>query len=567
MTVFQFVLIMLATIGAHRIFNYETLFSPVRSALQRWMPWNTLLNCAACNAFWFGLLFLSISLWCHPTTSRVILGTCAIYPIVRACVWVYAHAHLVEALRPGAVIAPQIASPVITSIPAGGIATFQSPVVSPAQPPPCRTCQSKEKSEAIRKEQERYLSYEKRIVIMTTFSDWNPSYSLTSVVLDHARMLAANERWLVQIWVNTTCTLDSLPELPKNVEVKKVLPPIALTADEVDQKAKEIFIGQVMPHLLVLGNAVVITHDLLFVSSYVTIAAAIHDMLGQVKAFTWFHVCHSAPSVVRPTGGDVPYRTTLPPEHRLICLAASQVPALAAYYDVDPSRVSVAPNARDLRILAGVSPRMADFIRAHKICTADVVQIFPLSTPRACDKGLSHVIRIFAEMSKTAQVRLIVANAHANSNEASVVAFHREAKAAGLPSDALIFTSEAFPDLATYGLPSADLQALFQFSNVFIFPTISEACSLTLMEAALAGNLLVLNGSVPSLLDIVPKEYCLTYDWGNLIERPLIPSPLAIAKSILSELDTNRANLSKRAVLRTHNLDTLGAKLRAIVAT
>ncbi len=553
MTLTIFLVIVLASIGMHRIYNFESLFQGWHRLASRGGRWTRFLSCPACNAFWIALGCTGIAYCPHGIWA---LAPFATYPFVRASLWVY-DASLLFLLR----LKPTgtTPSPVL-----GGISTPQEPIISVK--PPCRTCQSKEKATAIKDEQERYLSYEKRVVIMTAFADWNPSYSLTSVVLDHARMLAANERWFIQIWVNTTCNLDGLPQLPANVEVKKVLPPISLTADYVDPKAKEIFSGQVLPHFMVLGNATIITHDLLFVSSYVTIAAAIHETLGHVRGFTWFHVCHSAPAVTRPTEGDARFRASAPEGHRLLCLAPSQIPALAAYYGVDPSRISAIPNGRDLRILSQASTRVAKLVHDHRLCEADVVQVFPLSTPRACDKGLSHVIRIFAEMSKNAEVRLVVANAHANSNEAAVVNFHREAKAAGLPADALIFTSEAFPDLAAYGLPMMDVQTLFQFSNLFIFPTISEACSLTLMEAALAGNLLVLNGSVPSLLDIVPKEYCITYDWGNLVERPILPNPVQIAKHILGELDSNRANLSKRAVLRTHNLDTIGAKLRAIVA-
>ncbi len=550
-----FFFLVFAVIGMHRVYNFEAIFEWWREFMKRRGSWATPLRCAACNAFWIAAACTAL-LYFQPIYGALLLTPFALYPWVRAALWSYqTNFSFIPTQQGSTKNASEIAE--IYSIP-------QSVIPHPVSTLPTGPVPIQPPSEALRIQHERYRAYDKRIVLMTTFNDWKASYSLVSVVLDQARMLALNDRWFVQIWVNSTCTLDGVPtDLPSNVEIRKILPPISLANDVLDIKARDIICSQIIPALLILGNATVITHDIMFLASHVTFAAAIHDNIGKIQAFTWFHFCHSAPSAERPTHAGALPRTTLPPKHRLFCLSESQAPALADYYSVPRERVLVLPNARDLRVLFDAPARLVDFIRDSHLLDADIVQIFPLSTPRAQSKGLLHVIRIFAEMEKTRTVRLVVVNAHANNNSLAIGELRDEAAQAGLSKEALIFTSEAFPADAVYGLSLQDTQRLFQTGNVFIFPTESEACSLTLMEAALSGALLVLNRSVPSLLDIIPKEYCLTYEWGNLFERPMLPNPAEVAQRILRDLDTNRMNLSKRAVLRAHNLDALGAKFRA----
>ncbi len=553
---FMFFLLVLATIGVHRIYNYESLFSGVRRLIgARW--YLKPIWCASCNPVWMAASLVAFQQVTPEPWSTDTLMVLAAYPWIRLMVWVYLYAYTL------------LPTPTITLPNPPVEETKPEATVVPAKD--CPGCTAGQKaSQEIKKEQDKNLAYDRRFVLLTPMiSDWSPSYSLASVILDQARMLAADEKNLVQVWVTTVCNLHGLPtDLPKNVEIKKVLPPIPLTADHVDDKAKDIFFSQVIPRLLVLGNATIIAHDLLFVSSYLTIAACIHEKLAGIAGFKWFHFCHSAPSLLRPTGPKISYRGSLPEGHRLLCLASSQVNALASYYGVDRSRVSVVPNARDLRTLLDVTPRIASFIARHKLLEADVVQVFPLSTPRANAKGLSHVIKIFAEMAKTKKVRLVVANAHANNNEATLVIARNEAHAFGLPSDALVFVSQEIPEAAVYGLPTYELQALFQTSNLFIFPTVSEACSMTLMEAAVAGCHLVLNESTPSLFDIVPKDACRTFRWGSLVDdlgAVPAPVPAVVAATILDDLAASLSNRSKRSVLRTQSLEAIGARLRAVV--
>ena len=548
-TAFTFFFLVCAVAGIHRLYNYESVFSSIRQLVgQRW--WLKPLWCAKCNIFWITVILTSVAYVASNPWNMLLLLPFAIYPWVRGMVWIYDN---LDRFSPATTVIAPTKAPITPNRPATASAG-------------CTSCKS---AEDLKKENDTNLSYEKRFVLMTMFGDFKPSYSLTTVVIDQARMLAVNPKWLVQVWVLNTCNLDDVPkDLPSNVEIKKVLPPIPLPEDKVDEKARDIFFGQALRFLMVLGNATVITHDLLFVNSFTTVAAAIHQKLGMINGFRWFHFCHSAPAQQRPSDPlALSLRASLPEGHTLMCLAPSQVDAFAAYYGVTRDRVVVAPNARDIRGMLSMSPRAVTLAAKHQLLSADVVQLFPLSTPRAGAKGLSRVIAVFAEMEKRGKtVRLIVANAHANNNQAMVATFRSEAHRVGLSPEALVFTSEACPDLAYPGLSSADVAALFQLSNVFIFPTISEACSMTLMEAAVSGCLLVLNQDVSALADIVPLEHALHFSWGRVGSDGYPPNPSTVADQVLNALDTSPANRSKRSVLRTHSWEAIGERLRRAVS-
>ncbi len=561
-TVFQLIFILLAAIGFHRIYNYETLFTPWRSFIAKCQPCARMLLCPPCNALWILSFTAAFDFFAPRPWGEIVLTPFVLYPFLRSVVWFYQQDFRLSSPLP---------QPATIAIPTQPLSVGE---VIPATPPAAKECApceaAKKRAEELKIEHAANIAYEKRFVIMTPmFSNFHPSYSLTSVVIDQARMLSKNPKWLVQIWVTTVCDTSSVPaDLPSNVQIMKALPPIPLTDDYIDEKAKKLFAEQVMPKLFVLGNATIIAHDLLFVSSYLTIASAIHETLGTIAGFTWFHVAHSAPASIRPNDPKIMARATLPAGHKLLCLSLSQASAFATYYDTNPANVLVMPNARDIRSLLGASPRMWDFISRHQLLDADIVQIFPLSTPRADAKGLGTVIKVFAQMAKTRSVRLIVANAHANQNEAILFGFKKLAEKEGLPAESLVFVSESYPELAAYGLPTADLQMLFQVGNVFLFPTISEACSMTLMEAAASGALLVLNASTPSLFDIIPAhDTMLNVRWGSLVETAgPSANPSDVATWVVQELEANPMNRTKRSILKSHNIDALSIRLQSLVS-
>lgn len=535
-------LLLLAVLGAHRLWNYEDIFSTPRRLLG-WVPYTKPLTCAVCNPFWIAVALGSLSLVDHPMVFVLFIGLASYLP-ARLAVWIYLH------------LAPKIPGlltkarerPIIPALPL-------QPGTTP--PPGCSSCE--EKKTALVETQAKAQEYTKRIVIMTALTDFNPSYSLTSVILDHARMFSDNKKQLIQIWVMQTCK-DIPADLPNNVEVRAIIPAVPFKEDVVDEKGAELLKNAILRELLALGSADIFTHDLLFQSWFVTFAKAIHE-IGGVPHFRWWHIAHSAPSPqARPLNlqnNPAFYRYILPEGHRLICLNEALKKGFAEHYFCFADRIDVIPNVRDPRTLWPCAPRLSQFISAWSLATVDIVQVYPVSSTRLREKGVHHLIRTFAELKKQGRtVRLVIVNPHANGAEAKKII--REllelANDTGLKVEDYCFTSHVFPDMATTGLPSAWVQMLFQFSNLFLFPTISEASSLVLGEAILAGAFPIVNGNVPPLKNTEFR----TWDWLlNHDEPPTETDARGVAGKVKEALHSEWHGAYKRRLLQAQSLDAV----------
>lgn len=555
-----FIVYVLACAGAHRIWNFEAVFQAPRSWLLRYW-WAKPVTCQACNALWISAALAFLVRFIDTPNGALCFHALAAYAVVRGLLWVYKMAsHWEVSARKSA----GFATPVISN---GGNAVPRALVQ--LQPPPegCRDCETKKA--AIIAAQATARTSSRRVVLLTVLSNFSPGYSLTSVICDQARMLAENPDWLVQIWVHEGADLADAPtDFPANVTILRVVPQVAWKADTLDPVAVSLLGTRIRSQLMQLGNATVITHDLLFVSSYTSFAAAIHE-IGQTPGFAWLHVAHSAAGA-RPAqnGAAVQARTNLPPGHKILCLNEALRLGMAQYYAATVKDVRVCPNARDITSFGVFDPRAARLVRDHRLDSAEIVQVFPLSTTRMKEKGVHRVIDIFAALSKSQIVRLVLVTAHANGDKEknALMALRTYAQAAGLPSECLVITCEDFPDTAAQGLSRNAVRDLFAVSNLFIFPTISEASSLVLTEAALAGCLLVPNASVPALGTIVPHEYAIYCRFGGLLHPEPIPvSSVEVSERIRHALQNSLGNLSKRYVLRHAGFRAVGAILTALV--
>lgn len=576
MTIFIY---FLACIGVHRLWNFEDIFGPARKWLlkhhnaaesKRGWSWLKPVLCQACNAFWIAVLLSALFLVPASPLIEAAVRAFAAYAVVRGILWVYGTASLITARLRIATAPKSLPSvPVKYSTPSltpSAIIKTPAAVEPSAKDATCTPCQANKQK--VIAEQERTKKFKKRIVLLTSLSSFERSYSLVSVILDQARMLSANPDWLVQIWVTATANLNDAPVLPTNVEIKRLVPSIPWKLDVVDPAHRELLSANLLLHLMQLGNATIITHDLLFIAHYLTAAAAIHD-IGATKNFSWFHVCHSAAEKNPPMPeDDKRYRYMLPVGHKILCLNEAEQDYIAAHYHTTSDNVLVVPNARDITSFGHFDSLAAQLTHGHGLAEADVVQIFPVSGTRLTAKGLETVVDVFARLVRNHQlkVRLVVANAHSNgaSEKLALARLRQHAENVGLPAPALVITSEELPATAVYGLPASTVKDLFAVSNVFVFPSISELASLVLLEAAVSGCLMVTNRSLHTL----PKEVVFSDDlsipFGSLRNAAHVDLD-KVAASIATRLAESPMNQTKRAVLRRYSYEAVGETLRSVV--
>lgn len=404
----------------------------------------------------------------------------------------------------------------------------------------------------------------KRIGWMTTFYEWSPSYSLTSVVQD--QLVAHVKRGYKPVLFVLESFKDD-EKVPTGVEIRKVIPQIILEpyrglevptnwredVDKVKAALKE--------HAKDID--VMIAHDIIFIDTYLPYNIALREAELPCKYLHWIH---SAPSP-RPELKDNPHanRYTLPPNSKLVYLNHDKVIALAEMFGTWPRNVRVIPNSRDPRTFWNLDPFVVSLIDKYDILSADIITVYPVSSTRMIDgKQIDVVIRLHEQLRALGYTtKLIIPNAHANGEKEKEEIRRRH-------SFDVIFTSTMGTEYE-HGVSSKIVSDLFRLSNIFIFPSISENCSLVLLEAMLSGNLLVLNKDCSGLQEF-GGDNALYFKMGNLdmgiknAEDALTKESYIrdIALIIKSEFERNQPLQAKRRTLKQFNFDAIFDKIEAL---
>lgn len=509
MTPLDFALILGVALSLHRIWNYEPICAWFVTKLEKIKP----LSCAACNAFWVGLA--TVTLWYF--TPPFVLMAVASYLPVRVLVWLYDRPKKKEEAAKAAPTKP-------------------APKLPTPNPVPARKAT-------------------KTVVIMTALGDFRSSYSIAQDAVNNAKGIAlTHPDWNVQLWTMQRCNSETLGVLPANVQHRPMFPSFNMQPDVEDEKGILSLQAIMNTELAKITTPLaIITHDLMFISWFLNFAKAIHALVP-IKGAKWFHVCHS---MVRADAVTPEARRTLPSnDHTIVTVATGGVPLFKDYYKTD--RVVQVPNIRDPRSL-GLSPAAQKIATQMNLGNASVVQILPACSTRLEAKGVVRVARVFAHLNTMLDARLVICNPNASGKGLEIMKHIKEQiKAAGLADDKWCFTSEIIPEVATLGLPSQDImQLMMMYGNVFIFPSISEADSLVLLEARLARQFTVVNASVKSMIGA-----SVAHTWDGVDEEI---SAGSIAGKVLGHLNTDIEEDSRRLVLRTRSLEVIGNQWGAVL--
>ena len=404
------------------------------------------------------------------------------------------------------------------------------------------------------------------IGILTTFYEFNSAYSLCSVVENQLTALV-KYGYKTVLFVHDNFKGDE--NVPKGVEIRKIVPRFTLVDYGAHQPVNDDYKNQVETAYQALKKHtqdidIIIEHDMIFQGWFLPYCEAIHKLAKETK-IKWFHWTHSVPNLM-PKGLEYPHtlRYQLPNNSKLVYLNNFHLVRAAESYSLFPKDVRIIYNPVDPRLFWNLHPLVKSLIDKYNILEADYLQIYPVSTPRMVSgKQVDIVIEIMAKLKKAGnKVCLVVCNAHANAdNEKKLIDnMLRHATSKGLERTDVIFTSlENVPEYE-HGVPREVVSQLFQLSNLFIFPSISENCSLILLEAMLSKCLLVLNESVPPLREF-GGENALYFKFGGLDEKVNYDNRDGfmedVAKVIVSEMNTNRALKASNIIKQRFNYDFL----------
>ena len=386
-----------------------------------------------------------------------------------------------------------------------------------------------------------------RIAIATTFYNYDRAYSLVSVVDEQLRMLLEGGYQPVLL-VHDNFDADS--EIPEGVEIRKVVPRFQLVDYSSNQPVASGFADQVKQVKESLEENlkdidVVFTHDWIFQGWFLPYNVGMREAQPNLKC-KWFHWIHSAPSP-RPANLQYPHdcRYKTMPSSKLVYMNHYDALRLAEMYGGVLDDVRVVNNPLDLRSFWELHPLVHDLIKKYRLLDADIIDVYPVSSTRFSGKQVDKVIKIMGELKKQGKsVRFICPNAHANAEKEkkAIEGLIHYGIERGLTREEIIFTSLEGKEWEG-GVPHEAVRDLFQLSNLFIFPTLSENCPLILLEAAASKCLLVLNESFPPLRDFFGKD-ALYFKFGSLLENVNYTDEEVfysdVAKIIIGELNKNR---------------------------
>ena len=400
---------------------------------------------------------------------------------------------------------------------------------------------------------------------MTTHYDWSRAYSITSVIHDQLEMN------LKHGYKSVLFVLPSFKDddkIPQGVEIRKVIPQLVLEKYKNFGNPPE-FKSEVKQVVEVLKKHasdvdIMIAHDMHFIDTYIAYCGAIHEVCQYdlIKA-KWLLWTHSAPSTRQVSDGNIHnLRFQLPRNAKLVYLNHYHSLFLAEMYGTFLSEVRVVPNSVDPRTFWSLNPFVTNLINKYDLLSADYMGVYPLSSTRMVDgKQVQKAVKVFAKLKERGHnIKYVICNAHANKEREKDSIKNLQAMFTdwGLTPNEVIFTSLEDSPKNESGVSREIISQLFLLSNLFVFPTISENCSLILLEAMLSKNLLVLNSNVPQLREFGGNN-ALYFEFNgkdttvNYKDEEGYYSD--IAKIIENQMLINKPLNGQRELLKKFNLD------------
>jgi len=331
-----------------------------------------------------------------------------------------------------------------------------------------------------------------RVAIVSNFTGADESYSLVNVVRVQIEMLVNSGYNPVVFVAETFPEYDSGVWSGKQVEIRRVGHHQDST-EQITEKYREAF----------KDIDVALCHDMVFLSNYKKWGDAVRVIAKEMDV-AWIHWQHS-----RGDGMVEPCEKSWYAYPNM-----GDLPHVARLNQTQIERVKYIPHPLDFVYL-----NWPDF--AIKIAEdtghpwADVSIVYPSRLDR--QKQLEKIVRVAAGIKRAGRsVSVIFADAMATGDH--FIRYKKEvmqiAKEQNVESE-VTFLGETYKE-CKYGTPRETVKALYEMSNLFIQPSTAETSSLVVMEAALAGNLLLLNADFEPILHLYGKA--LTAPFGSVTQ-------------------------------------------------
>jgi len=391
-----------------------------------------------------------------------------------------------------------------------------------------------------------------RIAIVTGFSGFASSYSLCSVVLDQVDGLTQLGHG-VEVWNMANCE----PNVPRRYAgvMRAVIPVHETHHDHPDHGKIEDIACAVEHNLRRFQPDVIIAHDIVFQTGGKTMCEGVSIARERWSTKPAVHFIHSA----TVDEGERWGRRGVFAGDRIIYSDASNIDVIARGYGIPEGNVHPIHASRDIGLAGYITDDVLRLIRRHRLHERDIVQVFPACHTRLESKGLRDAIAVFECLkAKNKSVALVVCDAHATGGDTSKYA-------SDVLGDDLIFTSDAGVDRwVADGLRTRELVNLRSVANLFIWPSRAETSSLAVKEAMLAGELLVLNSSVPASRENARND-AIYAAWPEHRTNGGQVNGVTLADQIIARLEACPINRNRRRALREFSAETHARRILEVI--
>lgn len=356
----------------------------------------------------------------------------------------------------------------------------------------------------------------KKVAILTSFTSVDEAYSLIGVVQNQIRMLVGADYKPVVI-VKQGFRPEQTFALPQ-VELRFI--PVVPASNYINEAVDASFKSDVDKlKVSLIENLkdvdVVLTHDLIYqpeslkINFAARLAIKENDHIAKIKWLHWVHSATSPQTLGKELKQSDTYFDVVAqrfPNSFVIFPNAYSIPRVARNFGYEEDQVKVVHHSTNMPSFCKWDEIVTQLVMEKNMLDADAIAVYPVRLDRG--KQVEVVIKTFAQLKKlNYSVRFIVADFHSTGGDKVTYRkdLHNLAVDWGLNDQELTFTSEFHESWRT-SIPSKAIHDLFELSNVFMMPSKSETYSLVAQEAALLGNVLVLNHDFAPFRDIYGKD-------------------------------------------------------------
>jgi len=352
----------------------------------------------------------------------------------------------------------------------------------------------------------------KRVACLTSFTDFDPTYSLCRIVDEQIRMLVGSGYKPVvivkagfrpvEMFALPEVTLRFITPFPSSNYVGEAV-------DETFKQDVEKLKNELIENLKDVD--VVLTHDLIYqpeslkMNFAARLAIKENDHLAKIRWLHWIHSATGPQTLGKELQqGDAYFDIVSQrfPNSFVIFPNAYSIPRVARDFGYEEDQIKFVPHSTNLPGFCQWEPLVTKLVMDKNMLSADAIVVYPIRLDRG--KQVEVIIKIISQLKKfNYVVRVIIPDFHSTGGDK--ITYREDLKKTaldwGLNDYDLTFTSEFHESWKT-SVPHKVIHDLFELSNIFILPSKSETYSLIAQEAALLGNVLMLNHDFAPFRDI-----------------------------------------------------------------